>query len=357
MSDTDNLSGLMLEQADRLFEGEVTGARLKDADEGRWPAELWDAVEAQGLTLALVPEAEGGIGLSMADALALVGRSAWRNLPLPLAETMVAAGLWAEAGGDGLSGPLSFGPATPGDAIGISESGDGYALSGVASHVPWGLEAGHVLLQAASASGDAFLALMPKGTAEGTVRLNMAREPRATLALDGVTLPRERVRPAPPSAAAGLLAIGAMLRARQMVGTMERAMDYAVTYAGERRQFGRTLSKFQAIQHMLAEAAGHLAASEAASQLAGEAYGTAGFAFAAAVAKSRVGEAAGKVAEICHQVHGAMGFTQDHPLHFTTRRLWSWRDEFGHEAYWQARIGREVCAAGGEALWPSLAGG
>jgi acyl-CoA dehydrogenase len=69
-----------------------------------------------------------------------------------------------------------------------------------------------------------------------------------------------------------------------------------------------------------------------------------------------VGEATGKVAEVCHQVHGAMGFTQEHPLHFATRRLWSWRDEFGHETFWQERIGRMVCSAGGEALWPMLVG-
>jgi acyl-CoA dehydrogenase len=80
------------------------------------------------------------------------------------------------------------------------------------------------------------------------------------------------------------------------------------------------------------------------------------FPFAVAVAKARTGEAAGKVAEIAHQVHGAMGFTHEHPLHFATRRLWSWRDEFGSDAYWQERIGRLVCEAGGAALWPRLAG-
>jgi acyl-CoA dehydrogenase len=90
--------------------------------------------------------------------------------------------------------------------------------------------------------------------------------------------------------------------------------------------------------------------------MAAEAYRTPGFDFAVAVAKARAGEAAGKVAEVVHQVHGAMGFTQEHPLHFATRRLWSWRDEFGNEAYWQERIGRLVCARGGDALWPLLVG-
>jgi acyl-CoA dehydrogenase len=107
---------------------------------------------------------------------------------------------------------------------------------------------------------------------------------------------------------------------------------------------------------MLADAAGQYAAATAAAELAVEACGNADFAFAVAIAKARVGEAAGKVAEVCHQVHGAIGFTHEHPLHFATRRLWSWRDEFGHETYWQERVGRVVCSAGGEALWPMLVG-
>lgn len=77
--------------------------------------------------------------------------------------------------------------------------------------------------------------------------------------------------------------------------------------------------------------------------------------FSVAIAKARVGEAAGHVAAICHQVHGAMGFTQEHPLHFSTRRLWAWRDEWGAETYWQEQIGRIVCAQGGEGFWPLLA--
>jgi acyl-CoA dehydrogenase len=60
------------------------------------------------------------------------------------------------------------------------------------------------------------------------------------------------------------------------------------------------------------------------------------------------------VAAVCQQVHGAMGFTQEHPLHFASRRLWSWRDEWGAETYWQEMIGRAICAVGGEGFWPLL---
>jgi acyl-CoA dehydrogenase len=185
---------------------------------------------------------------------------------------------------------------------------------------------------------------------------NLAGEPRDTLSLNRVVVPRSAVRIAPGRCAGGLLALGAVMRAQQIAGGMERALDYALTYAQERKQFGRPIGKFQVIQHMLAEAAGQSAAATAAADLAIDAWDSGDFAFAAAVAKARTGEAAGKVAEVAHQVHGAMGFTQEHPLHFATRRLWSWRDEFGADAYWQEQLGRQICAAGGAALWPRLAG-
>jgi acyl-CoA dehydrogenase len=53
-------------------------------------------------------------------------------------------------------------------------------------------------------------------------------------------------------------------------------------------------------------------------------------------------------------VHGAIGFTYEHSLQFVTRRLWSWRAEFGGEAAWQLELGRWVAREGGEAFWPQL---
>jgi len=68
----------------------------------------------------------------------------------------------------------------------------------------------------------------------------------------------------------------------------------------------------------------------------------------------RVGEAAGIGASIAHQVHGAIGFTYEHALQFATRRLWSWRAEFGGESEWAAELGRSVAERGADALWPHL---
>jgi acyl-CoA dehydrogenase len=337
----DDLSAILLDQADRLLQGHVTPERLAEADRGVWPGGIWQAVEEAGLPLALLPETAGGVGLTPAQALSLVIRSAYHALPLPLAETMLAVALWGEA---------VAGPVTLASGFGLRRSAAGYELTGTAQRVPWGAGAGHVLVHVADVDG-ARLALLPASVFSVVPGRNIANEPRDALTADGIALSESAFRPAPAACAEGFLVWGALLRAAQMVGAMERSLDHALRYANERRQFGRPIAKFQAIQHMLAQAAGHYAAAVAAVENASDAAGHPLFELAVAIAKSRAGEAAGKVAAICHQVHGAMGFTQEHPLHFSTRRLWSWRDEFGGDAYWEKRIGRTACAAGGDEMW------
>ena len=71
-------------------------------------------------------------------------------------------------------------------------------------------------------------------------------------------------------------------------------------------------------------------------------------------AKIRCAEAAEKGAAIAHQVHGAIGFTHEHSLHRLTRRLWSWRDEFGTESQWSLDLGKQIMAAGADELWSAI---
>ena len=130
---------------------------------------------------------------------------------------------------------------------------------------------------------------------------------------------------------------------------------WTVQYAGERQQFGRPLGRFQAIQMELAEMAGEVTAVAALVDAAVQATERGeSLVPAAAAAKVRAGAAVEVVARLAHQVHGAIGFTQDHKLHHLTRRLWSWRDEAGSELAWSRVLGAGVLADGPDGLWPAL---
>ena len=144
-----------------------------------------------------------------------------------------------------------------------------------------------------------------------------------------------------------------------MTGALEAILNLSVDYAGERVAFERKISKFQAVQHELAKLASETAAAIAASGAAAASMGDAETFddrtfLEVASAKVRVGEAAREGAAIAHQVHGAIGFTEEYILHRFTRRLWSWQDDFGSESVWAAQIGAMICAGGPDQLWSTI---
>ena len=141
----------------------------------------------------------------------------------------------------------------------------------------------------------------------------------------------------------------------QMAGAMEHALELGVEHANTRVQFGRAIGKFQAVQQMLAQLASHAAAASAAVDLGADGLAAGDGLLEAAIAKSRAGEAAGFAAAIAHQVVGAMGFTLEHALHRYTRRLWSWRDEYGNEAFWNTQLGEAAVEAGEGGAWSLIA--
>jgi acyl-CoA dehydrogenase len=108
------------------------------------------------------------------------------------------------------------------------------------------------------------------------------------------------------------------------------------------------------VQQNLAILAGQTAAAVAAADLAAEALIDGLKILPIAAGKARAGEAAGIAAAIAHQVHGAIGFTLEHNLQFLTRRLWSWRDEFGKDAVWQRLLGRHMAQVGANVLWAEI---
>ncbi len=352
-----NDDNILATTAARVFDDLAPLATRSAAADDTWQAELWQTLEEHGMTLAAVPEHLGGAGATLSDAFTLLTVAGRHSAPAPLAETFLAGWLLSTAHMQVPRGPLSIVAADKHTELVLRPHGQGWQLRGYARRVPWARHAEHLVLLATGDSRD-YVVCVPRSACAVVHGDNLAGEPRDDVRFDDVVLRDLQVVPAGHGIDHDALKLmGACARACQMAGALDRVLDLALRYVSERVQFGRALAKFQAIQHQLATLAGEAAAAAVAADSAAiaiEALGPALAAFDIAAAKIRCGAAAGSGAAIAHQVHGAMGFTEEYPLHHATRRLWSWRDDFGNEAYWAERLGAQVCVRGGDALWLSL---
>ena len=144
----------------------------------------------------------------------------------------------------------------------------------------------------------------------------------------------------------GALAVVALIG-----GALQKALELSIDHANTRVQFGKPLGKQQAMQQSLAVLAEETAIVAVVAQAAARARDAGDAAFEIASAKLRANRAAGIGAAIAHQAHGAMGFTQEFPLHHYTRKLAEWRSAFGNDAIWADRVGAFALAQGGPGLW------
>jgi acyl-CoA dehydrogenase len=350
----DSTDTIIVDTATRIFRDLCAPNTINAAEQGRWPQELWQALEEAGLPLAWVPEERGGAGADMADGFAVLRLAGRFAAPVPLAETMMAGWLLAQAGIAVPPGPLTIAPVHADGCLTLA--GDG-RLQGRARHIPFARNAGHIALVARRGAAR-VIALVRAADLPRRHGTSLAGEPRDEVDFAGAT-------PQAIGAAAldedGLSAFGAAVRLQQIAGALEKILEQSVQYALDRVQFGRPIARFQAVQHNLAVLAGEVAAAGAAADAAAEAFCREELReerlARVAIGKVRAGEAAGTGAAIAHQVHGAMGFTYEHSLHHATRRLWSWREEFGNETAWALRLGRMVAAAGADGLWPFVTRG
>jgi acyl-CoA dehydrogenase len=347
----DTTDNIIVDTATRIFQDLCEANTVNEAEQGVWPKPLWDALEESGLPLTWVPEELGGAGAALADGFAVLRAAGRFAAPVPLAETLMAGWLLTKAGISVPGGPLTIAPVHADGRVTLAADG---ALGGRARRVPFARNAGHIAVLALRGN-EPMVALVRASGLPISQAASLAGEPRDDVSFDGA-IP-EAVR----SAAVDqdfIVCFGAAVRLQQMAGALEKILEQSVQYALDRVQFGRPIAKFQAVQHNLATLAGEVAAASAAADAAAEACAGPEIAIGEiAIAKVRGGESAGTGAAIAHQVHGAMGFTYEHSLHHATRRLWSWREEFGNEAVWAARLGRMVAERGADGLWPFITAG
>ena len=85
------LTNIISETSNRLLEAYTTREQKRASEAGEWPAELWQALEQNGLTQPLVPESQGGVGAAWSDAFVIAFAAGRWQAPVPLVETIIAS--------------------------------------------------------------------------------------------------------------------------------------------------------------------------------------------------------------------------------------------------------------------------
>ncbi len=345
--------------------------RAMATDERGYTDDFWREIGELGWLGLIVPEECGGSGMDMSDMAVLLGEWGAALAPGPLVESaVVSASAISEFGSDvqkrdwlpsmsagetvAVPSLVGMDGSTDPSAMGVraSETSNGWVISGKSRFVPYGNSADLVLMPAETDAGVTVFAV-PMKSAEGTVNVNRVKmasgAPACDIELNEVVVPAASVL---GEASGGvdvvdyMMLYGATARATQMVGAGSAVTDRTIEYVKDRRQFGRPIGAFQVIQHYMADmatkvkSAKHLA-DRAAWALSADVDG----AMTSRIVSQAKWSANTLMHDIvwkAHQSHGAIGFTWEHDLHLYTRRVLSWRADFGDSDSHIEHLGRTL---------------
>lgn len=313
--------------------------RVRAAAEKREPyaEDVWSALVEMGLAGMLVPEAYGGLGLSVLDA-ALAAEALGRHVaPVPFLSAAVMAPIAIDRAGTQaqkerwlpkiaageIIATVAVAEAVSGARDGGGVKASGGKLSGRSLFVPDGEIAD--LIVVADAEGGLHLV---EGAAAGLTKTGLTSidltRPMAELAFEDT--PGEALAgnaAAPREVLHHMRDVGRIMLAADTLGAGEMMIEKAVEYAKERKQFNRVIGSFQAVKHMCAEMAAELEpcrsliwyAAHTHDALPDEAP------LMSAHAKAHLAEVGRFVARTATEVHGGMGFTDLLGLHYWFKRI------------------------------------
>lgn len=307
------LDDIFLDSFTGLLDDVSDNAAIRAVQAGGDTSAIWDAVRESGFVDALLPEEAGGAGFDTATVVPLVLAAGERLLPVAFAQTMVARLLAHRAGADlGTDGPVTLWPL----------NGQGALRSQVAPAI-W--EAGHALVQ----DGNRFAVkpLVAANERDGFEYLPAMLDANAA-SVSEFTLDGE-----------DLLDWSAAITGLLMAGAANRVLTMTIDYLNERKQFGRPLSKFQAIQHMCAQMAEQATIATTAARMGFTADGGTLSSLRVAVARCVTFDAAAVVSSHAHAGFAAIGITEEYDLQLFVRALKRWQVSFGAESWWARKLG------------------
>jgi alkylation response protein AidB-like acyl-CoA dehydrogenase len=354
--------------AREFFTGECPPATMRRLIESAatYDAALWSKMAHQGYAGIIFDEACGGVGLGIIE-LALLMEEAGRVLwPGPLFSTVALAGAVIDACGSAEQKQRLLTPICRGEAratLAFLEAGASWDAAALTMRGASGRLAGEKLFVTDAAAATFIVVVARDGVYvvdSDSAGVNVV--PMAGLdhsrPISLVSFVHTTAEPlANPDRLSRGLAVATTALVAEMVGGMQRTLDITVEYAKTRKQFGKAIGGFQAVQHMCADMyleveSARSAVYYAAWALQEEAPDAA---TAVAIAKLYASDAARQVGNRGIQVHGGMGFTWENDLHLYYRRAKASETMLGDATFHRERLARLVIDAGAHVAEPVAA--
>jgi alkylation response protein AidB-like acyl-CoA dehydrogenase len=341
--------------ARKFFAGECPSTemrRLMETDTA-YDATLWSKLTDQGYTGIIFPETYGGVGLGKVELMLLMEEAGRALLPGPFFSTVVLAGSVLDAVGTPGHKKRYLEPICKGEVrstVAILEAGASWNPRDVQLSAVNGKLSGEKFFVTDAAVADFLIVVARNGVfvvdskARGLKISPMSGMDltRKLYVVEFNNTPAEEVGSDLNLPQAFDVATAAL--AAELVGGMQRTLDVTVEYAKTRKQFGKPIGMFQAVQHQCADMYLETESSRSAVYYAGWALeeNSSDAVTAVSVAKMYCSDAARTVGNRGIQIHGGMGFTWENDLHLYYRRAKASETAFGDATFHRERIASMV---------------
>lgn len=350
---------ILKDSARKFFAGECPMEevrRLMETDTG-YDAVLWTKMAEQGYTGIIFPEEYGGVGLGKVELILLMEEAGRALLPGPFFSTVVQAGSVIDAVSSAEHKKKFLAPICAGDArstVAVLEASASWDPADVKLAAANGKLSGDKLFVTDAAVANFIVVVARNGVfvveAKATgMRITPMSGMDLTRKLYAVhfdNTPAEKIGETGALPKAFDIATAALVA--EMVGGMQRTLDITVEYAKLRKQFGKPIGMFQAVQHHCADMYLETESSRSSAYYAAWTLeeNAPDAATAVSIAKVYASDAARTVGNRGIQVHGGMGFTWENDVHLYYRRAKASETAFGDATFHRERIARQVIDAG-----------
>jgi alkylation response protein AidB-like acyl-CoA dehydrogenase len=343
------------DSARKFFAGECPSAemrRLMETDTA-YDAALWSKLTDQGYTGIIFPEAYGGVGLGKVELMLLMEEAGRALLPGPFFASVVLAGSVLDAVASAADQQKYLAPICRGEAratVAILEANASWNLRDIQLTAGNGKLTGQKFFVSDAAIADFIFVVARNGVfvvnakAPGLKISPMTAMDltRKLYVVEFSNTPAEEIGATTNLERAFDVATAAL--AAELVGGMQRTLDITVEYAKTRKQFGKPIGTFQAVQHQCADMYLETESSRSAVYYAGWALeeNSPEASTAVSIAKMYASDAARTVGNRGIQIHGGMGFTWENDVHLYYRRAKGSETAFGDATFHRERIATKV---------------